>query len=120
MRKKFNPQIYLEIAKYLKDNNDLNLEGRIRCAVGRAYYAAFLLIRNKLKQKGRFFDKNRQHKEVREYLKILNQNFLANQLETLFNYRVSADYKLRAEFNDATCDKCLIISEEIINSIESL
>jgi len=119
MSKRFDPRLFHNIAINLKNNKDIDQEGRYRTSVGRAYYAAFLITRNRLKLKGKSFDKNKQHKDVREYLKVLNQEYLASQLKTLFDYRVKADYKLNERFNHDLCKKCIIISQEIINSIEN-
>lgn len=120
MRAKFSPETFLEIAKYLRDNKTISEIGRFRTSINRAYYAAFLLSRTRLELKGKSFKKEAQHQDVRDYLKDLNQDFVATQLETLFSYRVDADYILKAEINKALCDKCILLSETIIESIEEI
>ena len=120
MRERFNPEIFLEIAKYLRKNKNLDEIGRLRTSIGRSYYAAFLCTRDHLERKGKSFKKEAQHQDVRDYLKVLNQDFLAAQLETLFSYRVDADYMLKAEISKVLCDKCILLSQTIIESIEQI
>ena len=119
-RVKFNPEIFLEISKKLRDNTALDEIGRFRTSINRAYYAAFLIVRTRLELKGKSFKKEAQHKEVRDYLKDLNHDFLATELETLFSYRVDADYILKTEINKAICDKCILLSETVIESVEEI
>lgn len=42
MTRGFDPEAFLEIAKALRKDDKLDLEARLRTAIGRAYYAAFL------------------------------------------------------------------------------
>lgn len=117
----FHPEIFLDIARRIKDYSDLNEEGKHRASIGRAYYAAFLTTREHLKRfKGWTFREYRQHKEVLDALDILNEEFLKNELEELAKNRVNADYYLNIPIDEELCENCLIISEDIINSIEGI
>lgn len=115
----FNPAIFLEVARRLKDHVNLDDQGKIRTVIGRVYYAAFLTTREYLKKyKGRNFSKERQHQDVIDALDDLNEYDLKNWLETLRDNRISADYCLNITLDIGICEKCLNISNEIINSIE--
>ncbi len=120
LKNRFNPLIFLEIAKKIKQSQNLDEKGKLRTSIGRAYYAAFLTVRSRLERKGGIFVKDKQHYEVREYLKTLGHDIIADFLEKLFEKRVDADYILTAKINEIIYDKCLMISEEIIESIEDI
>ncbi len=121
MRNFFNPKIFLDVARRIKDSNDLNQQGKLRTVIGRAYYAAFLTTREYLKKhKARTFDKDRQHQDVLDALDDLEEYNLKNWLDKLRDNRVNADYILNILIDIELCEKSLIISEEIINSIEGV
>ena len=113
----FDPRIFLSIAEKLKESDDFDEVGKLRTAIGRAYFAAFLLAREKSGQK---FNDKRQHKEVREFYKIINKAFIANMLKTLADHRVDADYYLKKQIDKNICNKCLNISYKIITLVENL
>lgn len=115
----FNPENFLDIARILKDNIEMEEQGKIRTVIGRAYYAAFLTTREYLnKYKGISFHKERQHQEVIDALDDLDKFDLKNWLESLRDNRVIADYYLDMELDMNKCEKSIVLSEEIINSLE--
>lgn len=116
----FSPEIFLDVAKKIKESSNLNEQGKLRTSIGRAYYAAFLVAREYLKRFGIRFEKERQHQKVIDALDDLNQEFIKNQLEELRDFRVKADYYLNILVNMDLCEKCIILSEEIITSIEGI
>ncbi|KKN58635.1 hypothetical protein LCGC14_0550020 [marine sediment metagenome] len=117
----FHPEIFLDIARKIKNYGDLDEEGKHRASIGRAYYAAFLTAREYLKRFGRFIiEEKGQHKKVLDALDTLNQEFLKNQLDTLAKNRVNADYYLNVPIDKELCENSIIISNEIINSIEGI
>ena len=116
----FHPEIFLDIARRIKDYSDLNEEGKHRVSIGRAYYAAFLTAKEYLKYRGREIRGRSQHRAVLNALDALNQEFIKNQLDSLRKSRVDADYHLNISINKELCEKCLIISEDIINSLEGI
>ncbi len=124
MDKGFNPSEFLDIAKKLLLINDLDEKGKFRTSIGRAYYSAFLLIRTRLIRKGFKFGEEKQHKEVRNSLKSIRMDHIANQLKELFDYRVDADYYLsdsvNKSINRSVCNKCIIIAEQVIEGIEEI
>ena len=120
-RKIFNPEIFLEIAKGINESNDLDEQGKFRTAIGRAYYAAFLTTREYLKShKAKKFNKERQHQDVLDALDEFEEYYLKNMLDKLRDNRVNADYFLNVLIDMNLCEKCLIISEQIINSVEGI
>jgi len=123
--KDFNPLDFLEIAKKLLLIDDLDEKAKFRTSIGRAYYSAFLLTRTRLERnKGINFGKEKQHKEVRDSLKLIGMDYMADQLKTLFDYRTNADYYLAVSvnksINDSLCNKCIIIAEQVIEEIEDI
>lgn len=121
MRASFNPEFFLDIAKMIKENNSLNEQGKIRTIIGRAYYAAFLCAREHLKiHKARAFDKEHQHQDVLNALDDFEANDLKQWLDQLRDKRVNADYHLNSSLDMNLCEKCLRLSEEIINGIEDI
>lgn len=103
---------------------NLEEKGRFRISIGRAYYSAFLLTRTRLERRGQSFGTDAQHKEVRDFLKTIHMEYMADLLKELFDYRVDADYYLGYSVNNsinlALCEKCIIIAEEIIEQIEEI
>ncbi len=122
--KGFNPLDFLDIAKKLLLIDDLNEKAKFRTSIGRAYYSAFLLTRTRLERKGIKFGKEKQHKEVRNSLKSIGMDGMADQLKVLFDYRRDADYYLAVSvnksINDSLCNKCIIIAEQVIEEIEDI
>ena len=122
--KGFDPVEFLKIAKKLLLIKDLDEKGKFRTSIGRAYYSAFLLIRTKLKRNGFKFEKEKQHKKVRDSLKSIGMGYMADQLKELFDYRIDADYFLsdlvNKSINRSLCNKCIIIAELVIEEIEDI
>ena len=121
MRNFFNPAIFLEVARKIKDSDDLHEQGKFRTAIGRAYYAAFLTIREHLtKRYLTKFDKESQHQKVLDTLDELGENYLKNLLDELRDNRVKGDYFLNSLINRELCENCLNLSELIIDSVEEI
>ncbi len=121
MRKFFDPAIFLDIAKKIKEKSDLDEQGKARTIIGRAYYAAFLTIREYLKiHKAKRFSKEHQHQDVLDTLDDLDQQHLRNMLETLRDNRIDADYFLNKTIDINICKKSIILSEQIITSVEGI
>jgi len=62
----------------------------------------FLLVRTSLGRKVKSFGTEAQHKEVRDFLKIINIEFLADLLKVFFHYRINADYYIAKYVNKLT------------------
>jgi len=95
---------YLDLAKFLTNNKeqipDISQEAILRCAVSRAYYAAFCHARDYAIQKlGYTRDKSsNEHSSVRRcYEKDMAD--IANKLEQLHGWRKTCDYETQPIFN---------------------
>lgn len=94
-------------------------EGRIRTVIGRTYYAAFLTTFKRLKELGASFREDyRIHKDVIEKLKEKDSG-LGSKLNTLFDYRVDADYKMDTQVTNLGKD-CCKFAEHIIGRVKEL
>ena len=86
----FDPLDYLHVADALTDQDPS--EANLRTAIGRLYYAAFLLARESLGVAGR----SRIHGRVIGEL-ARNDRVAAVELEKLFDLRILADYDLEVQ-----------------------
>jgi hypothetical protein len=84
----FDPLLFLTLARLLATTAE---ERHIRTAVGRAYYTAFLIARDKL---GVVVQKD-VHTEVIRALRGRNRAW-ADKLDSLRRLRLAADYELTA------------------------
>ena len=117
----FDPLIFLELAKKIRSNKNFDYQGKLRTAIGRAYYAAFLKSLSKLQSLGdSFSDNSRIHSEVRYKLQKRKKSNIASKLESLFKMRIRADYKIYAKMNDSQFNNSILLSENIINLIDML
>lgn len=83
-----NPKDFLQTAQQLASATD---EASLRTAVGRAYYAAFLVARDKL---GLTNMRKQVHLKVEQQLKRQRKFAVAGKLHRLKELRHEADYKL--------------------------
>jgi len=119
--KGFDPELFLDIAKKIWNDKNFNLEGRLRTAISRSYYAAFLKSFLKLQSLGDSFqDDQRIHKIVRDKLQKRKKSNIASKLNTLFDNRVKADYKPYAKVDLSLYQQSVKLAENIINQIDEL
>ena len=83
----FDPLLFLTLARELGQSDD---QSKLRTAVGRAYYAVFLVARDRLS----VVAGEKTHKEVFESLKRRNQFKLRDQMMSLYRLRQVADYEM--------------------------
>jgi len=120
--KRFKPRKFWKLAKDLIADRKYEEPCRIRTAVGRAYYAAFLYTKNKLKALGyHFHDDHRVHREVID--KLMNTGnpdytTIGSKLDKLFENRRIADYRMGKPINLGEGNFCVEVSREIIDSVE--
>lgn len=92
----FDWKEYLALARSLENQAGIgfSVEATTRCAVSRAYYAAFCHARNHAVSKLRYVRvKGREdHRGVRDHFIKRGQNKVANKLETLDRWRGNCDY----------------------------
>jgi len=116
----FDPNLFLEIANNILTDKNYRDERGWRTAIGRAYYAAFLVTKKRLESLGNSFaDVDRIHREVIQSLMQRNSG-LANQLDQLREKRVAADYFMDLNITADLGQKCAKLSERVIGSVERL
>jgi uncharacterized protein (UPF0332 family) len=114
----YNPESFLELGKALLEDSDYDEKARVRTAIGRAYYAAFLKAREHFKASGASFESTPTvHRQLIELLKSRKAS-LGDQLATLRTYRNKADYNLDSLFTIHIGRSCLEISRIIIDSLK--
>ena len=101
----FDPSDFLDLARELGKNN----EARIRTAVGRAYYASFLAIRNAMAIEEKTPE---VHRKVLSMLYKKNA-VIANKLHYLRRQRNIADYDTKLVMGADDADKAVKLAEEI-------
>lgn len=111
----------MEIADHLLRDSHYEKEGRIRTAIGRAYYAAFLLAMKKLQERGHsFLDVHRLHKDVIDRMMKYKYHSIGSKLNTLLEHRVDADYKMNARITSTLGEACVRLAEVLIGEIERI
>lgn len=111
----FDPIDFLKLAKSLYNNND---EGSLRTSISRAYYAVFLMCREKIKQKYsnvlQGYEKDHGvHQAVIKALKSLKLYDISDKLDGLRRMRVKADYELSINVNKRDVEKALKLANYI-------
>lgn len=121
MRTSFDPRKFLELANQLIWDVDYERHPRARTAMGRIYYAVFLLALRKLQEKGfRIQDQERIHQFVIETYNKEHLYPIADGLDQLREKRVDADYHMMTGITLDSCKKCVQFSEYIIRLIEQI
>lgn len=116
----YNPRDFLGFANALISDQTYDEKTRHRTVVGRAYYAAFLLVQKRLEELGYTFEGiEHRHKDVIECVMEQNSSF-GNKLENLRSYRIDSDYIMQADVNENVAKRCLVISNELVRSVGQL
>lgn len=89
----FDPTLFLNIARELGQTSE---EERLRTAIGRAYYAVFLVAREKL---GVTTRKQVHQMVIEELRRKPGTRAIGDQLDRLRRLRTEADYDLRSTSN---------------------
>lgn len=106
MEKAYDPMRFLELADRLLYDGNYEKDSRARTAVGRFYYAVFLLAWLKLSEKGIHVPESSEVHQV--VISKYNENGLSsigNRLDQLRESRVDADYHMRCSFTTDSCRK---------------
>jgi hypothetical protein len=92
-----------------------------RCAISRAYFAAFCWARNYAVEKMGFIrtDDERDHGRLRNHFKQANNFGLAEKLDDLRNWRNDCDYKEELDNLPLLKRQALQSAKEIINALTS-
>ncbi len=118
---------YLNLAKELTGQSTIpaNQEAKLRDAISRAYYAAFILARNYLRDhEGISIPKTSDaHRYVWEQFQLNpdpQRQLIANNLKRLRAYRRQADYVDKFPGLSGITLTALTLSEEVISNLNSL
>jgi uncharacterized protein (UPF0332 family) len=119
MPRGFNPRKYLELGKVLLVDPAYEEDSRVRTALGRFYYAAFLVALQKLQSEGiPIQDKSKIHKEVIDIYMDEGLSSIGDLLNQLREMRVNADYEMMAEMKLSICRRYASLSERAIDLID--
>jgi len=124
---KFNPSDFLDLAKQIVDFPTNYDEALARSIIGRAYFAAHLSARKKMRRRyptrfKRLRRRGDEHKVVREILTEISYYYVASKLEKLNIDRSKADYDMRVyldlEEAKRKAKKAIDLSEYVIQQIK--
>lgn len=120
MPRGFNPRKFLDLGKrLLVDHGYGEEESRARTAVGRFYYAAFLVALQKLQSEGiPIQDESKIHKEVIDTYMDKGLSSIGDLLDQLREMRVDADYHMMPEIKVGACRRYSSLSERAIELID--
>jgi len=121
LAKRFPPRKFLKLATRLIADRKYEEPSRIRTAVGRAYYAAFLYTKERLQRLGYHFpDDYRVHRAVIDKLMDRGDTTIGSQLDTLFEKRRTADYYMDTPLHMHDGNYSLALSQRVIDSADLL
>jgi len=109
----FNPIEFLDLARGLLRLSDG--EGKIRTAIGRAYYGSFLIARDAV-------GINEKTPEVhRRVVSVLYRRnpVIANKLHLLRRQRNFADYDTRITLSVTDAENAIVLAEAVIDEVSS-
>ena len=120
----FNPTHFLTLAEQLVQDGSLASEARARTAVGRAYYSAYLVSRERLKRNHSQLltriSTNIQasdHIKVQLALKDLGKHDIAATLADIFTLRKNSDYDLHLRITDAQASRSIRQGRRVIQRV---
>lgn len=117
----FDGKKFLKVGYHLE--NYSKEEEYQRSAIGRYYYASFLIARNfyerSLNKKLPRFEAHKKLINYFKFSKIEDKKEIGKKLEILRTSRNDADY-INIDINEEDVENSRITSEEIISSIENL
>lgn len=127
----FNPQYFLELAKQLYTDQDYEHinEAAFRTAISRAYYATFLIFREKIRNRLKNTSLMEKFNEVSEkgvahacIKKIIKrtEGFLGEMYSRLLLLRKISDYELNVTIMDKDAEEAVEIAAELIKFSEQI
>ena len=117
----FNPKKFLDLGKDLLADRDYDEDCRVRTAMGRIYYAAFLMALKRLQREGiEIRDKTKIHQEVIDAYMDSGFTNIGDKLDQLRERRVDADYHMMAELVLNECRGYSEMSQLTIELIEQI
>lgn len=118
--KHFKPRKFLKLAEDLIKDDDYEEPARARTAIGRAYYASHLFVRQKMQQAGWSIpDDHTVHDFVIDQLLDSEISHIGSMLDQLREQRRNADYYMDVQLNVSQGKYYVQVSKEIITFIEA-
>jgi hypothetical protein len=114
---------FLTLAKELIDGERREESARIRTACGRAYYAAYGLLRERLAEIGDLFGQRGYHRQLIDACGECGDKTvrkLAKRLHELLEYRSDADYNPAVEMLRGSAVTAVGIAENLKERIRNL
>lgn len=117
----FNPKRFLELGTKLIVDPDYDENTRLRTAMSRIYYAAFLVAQSRLVRAGiRIRDITRAHQEVIDAYMDHGFTNIGSKLDQMREMRRHADYEMANELVTNTCKYYAQMSQLTIQLIEGI
>jgi uncharacterized protein (UPF0332 family) len=117
--KRFKPRKFLKLAEKLIKDEKYEKPARIRTAVGRAYYASHLFVKERMQQAGWSIpDDHSVHEYIIEELLDTEIAHIGSKLDHLFEKRRDADYYMDVPLESVEGNYCIQLSQEIIAFME--
>jgi uncharacterized protein (UPF0332 family) len=117
----FDPTQFLDLGKRLVSGFD-STEVGLRTAVGRAYYATFLLARAKspvnLLTGGR--GASDSHWLVRSAMKKMSHEEIADKLGALATMRKTCDYDMSQSVKDTDYDEAIALADDLMQLLQGI
>lgn len=117
----FDPYDYYSLAQEVLQMDTQYTEARNRTAISRAYYAAFLLARQLVKDKRPDLlggvERREIHFRVREALQGMGQHVLASKLFQLARWRGNSDYDIDRHIGRSLAEMALRLADDIIRGV---
>ena len=118
--KHFKPRKFLKLAEDLIKDGDYEEPARTRTAIGRAYYASHLFIRQKMQKSGwKIPDDHSVHTFIVDELLESEIPHIGSMLDDLLEQRRKADYYMDAQLSVSEGKHYVQVSKEIISFIEA-
>ena len=105
---------FMDFTEWLQKQTSYNSEICYRCAINRAYYAAFHTTKNILSMGDRS-----NHGEVIKKLKLKDE-YMGNQLEYFFEERKKADYRLGYQIRQSKATRLVTEIKEFLKDLSDL
>lgn len=117
--KQFKPRKFLKLAERLIDDEKYEEPARIRTAVGRAYYASHLFVKQKMQQAGWSVpDDHNVHNFIIDELLDSEISQIGSMLDKIYEKRRIADYYMDTPLKLSEGKFCIQVSQEIIDFVE--
>jgi hypothetical protein len=119
----FDGSEFLALAYELLQHSGRN-EAKLRCAIGRAYYAAFLRTRSYLQGQGFTISRDRPHQDVWDFIdspRVPVRGAISQGGKRLRDWRNSADYDLIYPSDlSAEAAVAFMTAERLLKDLEAL